>query len=191
VEPANFGSDRHAKRDPHRISCAHTTCDTPHRAEGALVGASQPLMECTRRLAALSRAVECLALDFVQKSFGCSSVLLRPQDAELGLGPDQRCRPPPAIRPRCRHQRPRRHRPRPRRPCRRCPRPHRPRLSGLPSPTPPPTHLFLLSSPLPTPPTSPYAAAHCIHPSRLPPDLTPLEVRIASTVPSSCINLRL
>jgi hypothetical protein len=84
VEPANFGSDRHAKRDPHRISCAHTTCDTPHRAEGALVGASQPLMECTRRLAALSRAVECLAMDVVQKSSGCS-VLLGMHSLALGL----------------------------------------------------------------------------------------------------------
>jgi len=42
-------------------------------------------MECTRRLAALSRAVECLALDFLQKSFGCSSVLLRMQSLALGL----------------------------------------------------------------------------------------------------------
>ena len=51
--------------------------------------------------------------------------------------------PPPVIRPHCRHQRPRRHRSRPRFPCRRCPRLHRLHLSSLPSPTPPPTHLFL------------------------------------------------
>jgi len=151
-------------------------------------------MECTRRLAALSRAVECLALDFVQKSFGCSSVLLRPQDAELGLGPDQRCRPPPAIRPCCRQKRPRRHRSRPRRPCRCCPRLH---FSGLPSPTLPhpplpaivaaayTSHITLCSTT--------YAAPHpCIRPStgfHSP----STEVRIACSVPFSSfsINLRL
>ena len=52
-------------------------------------------------------------------------------------------------------------------------------------------HFFLSSSPLPTPPTSHYAAPHCIHPSCLPADLTPLEVRRVSSVPYSRISLRL
>ena len=50
-------------------------------------------------------------------------------------------------------------------------------------------HFFLPSSPLPTPPTSHYAAPHCIHPSCLPADLTPLEVRRVSSVPYSHISL--
>eukprot|EP00966_Prymnesium_polylepis_P322600 7378851-Prymnesium_polylepis.1 len=81
---------------------------------GAGCARRRRLEECTRRLAALSRAVECLAMDFVQTS--CSGCLT--------LGLTQHRRPPPSIRPRCRHQRPHRHRSRP------------PPLPMLPSPAP-------------------------------------------------------
>eukprot|EP00966_Prymnesium_polylepis_P030494 709579-Prymnesium_polylepis.1 len=47
----------------------------PSRELGALVGASQLLMECTRRLPALSRAVECLAMDFVQRQLDLTNAV--------------------------------------------------------------------------------------------------------------------
>ena len=91
---------------------------TLNRPPAGSAGASQLLIESTGRLAALSRAVECLAMDLCESRSACSLALGLTNAVALHH---------PAIRPRCRRQRPHRHPSRPRRLCRRCPRLHRPR----------------------------------------------------------------